>query len=221
MSPELPKWLLWHCRWNLFGMFIWIYRTEMWQQLVPLFTYWKYVIFVNISRCDYVHEIHVQIGMHLSKKELSLCRYLISLRSLFVYLEIIILKDFIHIFVNSYNAIYLHIHMQMCTLGKNASSASLIVNHDLTFVCLFVYLGIIVPVENFSLIERRHHFRWRATNFDLSSALMVIKQWGFFSVPHLLWHGASVYNGHLRGPVTLTPKADRLASEVSLSVFTT
>ena len=26
----------------------------------------------------------------------------------------------------------------------------------------------------------------------------------FFSVPHLLWHGASAYNGHLRGPVTLT-----------------
>ena len=26
------------------------------------------------------------------------------------------------------------------------------------------------------------------------SALMTIEQWGFFSVPHLLWHGASVYN---------------------------
>ena len=31
------------------------------------------------------------------------------------------------------------------------------------------------------------------------------QQWGFFSVPHLLWHGASVYNGHLPGPVTLSP----------------
>ena len=27
---------------------------------------------------------------------------------------------------------------------------------------------------------------------------MAILQWGFFSVPHLLWNGASVYNGHLR-----------------------
>ena len=27
------------------------------------------------------------------------------------------------------------------------------------------------------------------------SALMGIEQWGFLSVPHLLWHGASVYNG--------------------------
>ena len=30
-----------------------------------------------------------------------------------------------------------------------------------------------------------------------------------FSVPHLLCHGASVYNGHLRGPETLTPIAER------------
>ena len=34
-------------------------------------------------------------------------------------------------------------------------------------------------------------------------ALMAIEQWGFFSVPHLLWHWAYVYNGHLRGPVIL------------------
>ena len=26
---------------------------------------------------------------------------------------------------------------------------------------------------------------------------------GLFSLPHLQWHGASVYNGHLQGPVTL------------------
>ena len=63
--------------------------------------------------------------------------------------------------------------------------------------------------------------RWRASNFDLCSALMAIEQWGFFSVPHLLWHGASVYNGHLRGPMILTPIAERLAVELSLPVFTT
>ena len=67
---------------------------------------------------------------------------------------------------------------------------------DGRFVCFF---GLIVPLENFSLIWRRHHYRWRASNFDLCSALMA-----FFSVPHLLWHGASVYNGHFRGPVTFT-----------------
>ena len=31
-----------------------------------------------------------------------------------------------------------------------------------------------------------------------------IETWGFFSVPHLLLLGASVYNGFLRGPVTPT-----------------
>ena len=44
---------------------------------------------------------------------------------------------------------------------------------------------------------------------------------GFFSVSHILWHGASVYNGHLRGPVALTPFAERFAVELSLPVFTT
>ena len=43
----------------------------------------------------------------------------------------------------------------------------------------------------------------------------------FFSVQHLLWHGASVCNGHLRGLVTLTPIAELLAVELSLPVFTT
>ena len=86
--------------------------------------------------------------------------------------------------------------------------------------CLFVF-GFIVPLENFSLIWRRHHYRIRATNFDTCSALMAIEQWGLFSVPHLLWHGAPVYNGHLRGPVTLTPIAERLAVELSLPVLTT
>ena len=74
---------------------------------------------------------------------------------------------------------------------------------------LFVCLGFFVPLENFSLILRRHHYRRRAANFDLCSALMTIEQWGFFSVPHLLWHGACVYNGHLREPVTLTLISER------------
>ena len=87
--------------------------------------------------------------------------------------------------------------------------------------CLLVCLGFYVTVEKFQIISRRHHCRWRAANIDLCSALMAIEQWGFFSVPHLLWHGASVYNGHLRGPVTLTPITESLAVELSLSLFTT
>ena len=61
----------------------------------------------------------------------------------------------------------------------------------------------------FSLIWRRHHYRWRAAKFDQYSALMAIKQLGFFSVPHLLWHGASVYNGIHRGSVTIPSIAER------------
>ena len=49
---------------------------------------------------------------------------------------------------------------------------------------------------------------------------MAIEQWGFFSVPNLLWHRTSVYNGYLRGPLTLTPIAERQAVELSLPVFT-
>ena len=60
--------------------------------------------------------------------------------------------------------------------------------------------GFFVPLEKFSLIRSRHHCRWRAANFDLSMAHMAIEQWGFLSVPHQLWHGATVCNGHLGDP---------------------
>ena len=55
--------------------------------------------------------------------------------------------------------------------------------------------------------------------FDLYLALVAIEQWGFFSVPHLLWHGSSVYVGHLWGPVTLTSDVERLAVELSITVL--
>ena len=50
-------------------------------------------------------------------------------------------------------------------------------------VCLF--LGeFIVPLENFSLIWRRHHYRWRASNLDIYSAIVAIEQLGFFRACH-------------------------------------
>ena len=58
-------------------------------------------------------------------------------------------------------------------------------------------------------------------NLDLRSAPMVIEQWWFSSMSHLLWHGASVYNGHLRGLVILTAYAERLAFRLSLPVLKT
>ena len=51
-----------------------------------------------------------------------------------------------------------------------------------------------VPLENFSLIWRRHHDRWRAVSFDLCSAPIAIEHWGFYSVLHIIWHEAFVYN---------------------------
>ena len=69
-------------------------------------------------------------------------------------------------------------------------------------------VGFKVPLENYSLIWRRRHNCRKVVSLDLCSALMVIEHWGFFSVPHLMRHGASVYNGHLREPVLLTPIAN-------------
>ena len=40
----------------------------------------------------------------------------------------------------------------------------------------------------------------------------------FFSLPHILWHWASVYNGHIRWLVALTPVAERF--KLSLPIFT-
>ena len=87
--------------------------------------------------------------------------------------------------------------------------------------CLYVCLGFIIPLKRFSFILRCHHYLWKAVYFDICSALMAIEHWGFFSMPHLLWHEASVYNGHLRGPVTLTHIVENSAVERSLPVFTT
>ena len=63
------------------------------------------------------------------------------------------------------------------------------------YIILFVCLG----YREYSLIWRRQHYRWSATNFGLYSAFMTIEKWGFFNVPHLLWHEPTLYNGHLLG----------------------
>ena len=71
-----------------------------------------------------------------------------------------------------------------------------------------VYLKFFVPLENFSLIWRRHHCRWMR---GLQILTCVRHLWplssaaGFFSVPYLPWHGASIYDDYLRVPITLTP----------------
>ena len=81
-------------------------------------------------------------------------------------------------------------------------------------ICLFVRLGVFVP-----LIWRRHHYRWRIANFDLCSALMVIEQWGFFSVPHPLWLGATYIMVISEDPWHSHLHLERLAVELSLPVY--
>jgi hypothetical protein len=53
---------------------------------------------------------------------------------------------------------------------------------------------------NLSLIWRRHHCRWRAAKCSLCSALRAFEQEGIFIVPHLLWHGPSVFPVSSEGP---------------------
>ena len=80
----------------------------------------------------------------------------------------------------------------------------------------FVSLGFIVPLENFWLIWRRQHYRWKGAKFGVCLALIAIDQQWVFSVSHLLWHGISVYHGHLRGPVTLARALGRVAVTLSI-----
>ena len=87
-------------------------------------------------------------------------------------------------------------------------------------ICLFVCLFVCSHSRIFTHMETSP-YQWRAANFDLYSTLMAIEQWGIFNVPHLLWYEAPVYNGHLPGPVTLTPVVECLAVDVSLPVLTT
>ena len=61
-----------------------------------------------------------------------------------------------------------------------------------SFVCLFFRLFVIFrPIWEFFTHMETSQLLVKAANFDLCSALIAIEQWGFFSVPHLLWHGAS------------------------------
>ena len=91
------------------------------------------------------------------------------------------------------------------------------------FVCLYGW-DFFVLFENFSFICKRHHYLWRVENFNLC-LWECLWDWPmiseiFFSMPHTLWHGIYVYNGHCRGPVTLTTVTERLPVDLSLAVLT-
>ena len=73
----------------------------------------------------------------------------------------------------------------ICVKGSNSISELL----RTVLICLLVFF---VPLENFSLVWRCHHYQWGAANF-LYLALMAIEQRDFLRLPHLLgaplWHG--------------------------------
>ena len=83
---------------------------------------------------------------------------------------------------------------------------------------LIVWLGLFVSLENFSLVWRSP-LRVKGYQCDLCSALMAIEHLGFLSVSHLLWHWTSVYDGNIRGPVTLASIAERFSSEAITTCF--
>ena len=56
------------------------------------------------------------------------------------------------------------------------------------FVCLFVCLfGVFRPTREFFIHLETSPLPAKGCKFWPISALMIIEQWGFFSVPHLLW----------------------------------
>ena len=88
---------------------------------------------------------------------------------------------------------------------KNSALAAVSKNNVLLFHwCLYSFSN---QSWEFLLIKWRHHYHWRASNFDQ------------YSAPHLLWHGSSVYNGHLQGQVTPAPFAEHSVVELSLPVL--
>ena len=100
--------------------------------------------------------------------------------------------------------VFSHCYFSLCNSLNNTFSKVLI---DCLFVCVWFF----VPLEIFHSYE---YGLFTIANFYLCSAISRAVR--FFTVPHLLLQGASVYNGHHRVPVTFTPIAERLAVELSL-----
>jgi hypothetical protein len=65
---------------------------------------------------------------------------------------------------------------------------------------LIDYLLFYVPLKNFSLIWRLIIAGEGLQNLGLCSALRAFEQGGIFIVPHLLWHGTSVFPVSSEGP---------------------
>ena len=107
------------------------------------------------------------------------------------------------IFISVLATSYLEVHYRECYHHLIwVGQSSLWIPIWMSIVCLFVW-GFVFHSRNFHS-HGDVTITDGASNSDLYSAIMAIEQWGVLSVPYLLWHGSSVYNGHVRGPVTHT-----------------
>ena len=71
------------------------------------------------------------------------------------------------------------ISLQIPQWKVSISTVKMVVLNPVVFA-LFVW-GVFVPLKNFSLIWRRHHYQWRAAKFDLYSAFIAIELWRFLT----------------------------------------
>ena len=77
-----------------------------------------------------------------------------------------------------------------------------IIRRSFKFLSVFIYswLMICLTLKNFSLIWRCHDYRWRAAKLKPMLGAQGLEQIGIFIMPHLLWHGASVFPVSSEGP---------------------
>ena len=133
-------------------------------------------------------------------------------------------EEFVHIFLLSVNKWYpmilffiIHVHVPISYL--HACLYQIWHETKYSYTYTYVHVFVFFPLENFWLIWRSHHDWWRATNFDLYTLHGIHGHWAVRD-PHLPWHVPTLYKGHLRGPVTLTPVAKPVttcAKELGLS----
>ena len=103
--------------------------------------------------------------------------------------------------------------------SNNVISLTMLIKFVCLFVCLFVW----------SLSSHSRIFHSYGDVTIACEGLQILTyarhSWPLSSEGSLTCHthcdGPPFYNGHLRGPVTLTSNAERLAVELSLPVFTT
>ena len=119
------------------------------------------------------------------------------------------------------NHLYLEVHVDTINFPSflSCKSHSVYVNTSFdmvylkSFIC-FVYLFEVICLT----LDFFTHSETSPVPVKGCKFWHMLGTYGHWAVSVLLWHGASVYNGHLQGPVTLTPNAERLPVELWVPV---